>query len=124
VPDDFKFYCFGGRVALAQVDTGRFAEHTRIFYDRDWRYQAVMTQGLALTPGGAERPMPAQWTVLVETAEALAQGWDFLRVDLYNHPRGVIFGELTIYPDSGTEPFSPAAWDAQLGQLWTAARRR
>jgi hypothetical protein len=122
-PDDFKFYCFGGRVALVQIDAGRFTQHTRAFYDRDWQFRPVTMRGEPVTPGAAQRPRPVGWSTLVQTAEALAQGWDFLRVDLYDHPRGVIFGELTVYPNSGVAPFTPAAIDRELGVLWTAARR-
>jgi len=55
---------------------------------------------------------------MLEIAETLAAGHDFLRVDLYDVGGHVYFGELTVYPHSGFDPITPPEWDSVLGSLW------
>jgi len=55
---------------------------------------------------------------MIEYAEALGRGLDYIRVDLYDTPNKVYFGELTPTPAGGTEPFEPRALDGFLGRLW------
>ncbi len=56
---------------------------------------------------------------MVELAEALAEGFDFVRVDLYNIDGRIVFGELTNYPYGGMAPFDPPEFDDVLGAKWT-----
>ncbi len=37
---DYKFWVFGGKVELIQVDVDRYVEHKQYFYDRNWKRQA------------------------------------------------------------------------------------
>jgi hypothetical protein len=46
-----------------------------------------------------------------------AAGVSFVRVDLYNSTRGVVFGEFTPVPNSAKLTFDPI-WDRRLGQVW------
>ena len=56
---------------------------------------------------------------MLEIAEALGAGVDFVRVDLYCLERRVVFGELTNYPLAGRAAFEPAEFDRWLGGWWT-----
>ncbi len=56
-------------------------------------------------------------------AEALAEGFDFVRVDLYSVREGVFFAELTLTPTAGADCFDPPDFDEYLGGLWTGAYR-
>ena len=40
---------------------------------------------------------------MIEIAERLGEGVDFVRVDLYDVDGRVVFGELTNYPAGGTD---------------------
>jgi len=119
VPPDYKFYVFDGMVKCIQVDLARFTGHTRIFYDRDWRVQ----------PFGVNYPLarsverPAALDEMIEVAEKIAAGYDFLRVDLYSpNNRGVVFGELTWTPEAGWGRFTPSfEYDFRLGREWRLA---
>lgn len=115
VPKDFKFFVFHGQVEYIEVDIGRFSDHTRIFYNTKW-----MPQEFALKyPLGPTTERPAQFEKMIEVAELLGDGFDFIRVDLYQ-PNGdkVIFGEVTVAHGSGSEQFDPLAYDFELGSLW------
>jgi len=39
VPINYKFYCFGGKSYFIQVDSDRFGDYTRTFYDCSWNKQ-------------------------------------------------------------------------------------
>ena len=90
-PADSKFLVFGGRVALVQVDTGRFGAHRRRLYDPDW---TPVTVAEAVAPGPVTPP-PAALAEMTKVAEALGAAFDFVRVDLFDVDGEVWFGELT-----------------------------
>ena len=117
VPPDWKWLCFGGRAALVQVDFDRFTGHTRNFYDPDGRPVVLRMY----YPQGPEIPLPACFPRMRSAAERLAQGFDFVRVDLYGLGERIVVGELTHYPTGGNKSFDPPEWDARLGDLWPHA---
>jgi hypothetical protein len=116
VPLDFKFWVFHGHVEFVQVDFGRFALHTRTIYNRHWKRQPWVT----LYPQGPDTPRPPKLAEMIELAEALAPAEEFVRVDLYSpNDTRVVFGELTLAPGAGWEPFVPSKkWDFEVGSLW------
>ncbi len=116
VPLDFKFWVFHGRVAYIHVDMDRFTNHTRVFYDRDWRPQPWSHQ----YPPGPRVPRPTPLDLMIELAERLAGALDFVRVDLYCvDDREILFGEITLAPEAGWGRFLPdRTVDFALGTLW------
>lgn len=115
VPLDYKFFVFLGVVAFIQVDHGRFQRHTRTLYNLDWQKQNITYK----YPQGPVSPKPQLLSQMIELAEALGQGFDFVRVDLYcvNDQR-IFFGEMTLAPEAGWGRFQPRLWDEYLGTLW------
>jgi hypothetical protein len=113
---DYKFFVFHGRAHLVQVDTGRFTDHRRAFYDRDWQLQPF---GLKYPRETRLLPRPAHFDQMTWAAERLAADFDFVRVDFYDLPEGPKFGEMTFTPGSGFEPFEPREYDRVLGDLWS-----
>lgn len=120
-PDDWKWYCIGGKAALACLDFDRFTDHRRNFYDPDG-----VQVDLALNhryPQGEPRPVPGSFAPMRDIAEHLAAGFEFVRVDLYDMPEAVIVGELTHAPAAGLLVFNPPEWDQRLGDLWGKVNR-
>ena len=39
----------------------------------------------------------------------------FVRVDFYESAGGLLFGEMTLYPQAGFERFDPLEWDDTFG---------
>lgn len=113
VPADYKLFCFHGKCKLIQIDNARFTDHTRSFYSPDWQYQDF---GLLFSKGN-QLPRPDNLEEMVRIAEALSQGFDFVRVDLYSYKNSVRFGELTFAPGAGWEAFSPKEIDYKIGKL-------
>lgn len=120
-PTDYKFFVFGGVARVIQVNSDRFGTDSRAsFYDTTWNRLPVRW---ASTPAG-EVDRPADLELMVDIAERLGQGWDFIRVDLYNVNRSVWFGEFTPYPGGGVMRFEPSDFDQRLGQWWTLPPRQ
>jgi len=110
-PPDYKLFVFGGKVRLIQVDRARFTRHTQVLYDEGWN----LVEGTVAATQGEPVEKPASLRLMIEAAEALSAGVDFLRVDLYDIEGKVYFGELTSSPNKGLSPFRPRSLDALLG---------
>lgn len=115
LPLDYKFFVFDGIVHYIQVDTGRKTNHLRVYYDRDWKRQEFAV-GVPLEKNPVARP--ASLTKMIEAAELIGRDFSFVRVDLYDLPGHPRFGELTFYPGSGREKFTPPQYDQVFGDLW------
>jgi teichuronopeptide biosynthesis TupA-like protein len=113
LPADYKLFVFGGKVRLVQVDSDRFTRHTQALYDEDWN----RIEGTVAALQGRPLPPPVSLSAMLEAAEKLSAGVDFVRVDLYEIGGQPYFGELTSSPNKGMSPFRPASLDARLGSL-------
>lgn len=116
LPVDYKLFVFGGRVQYVQVHIEREHRHRWIVFDRNWK---------RLTPGNQDLGLqrPKQLSKMIEAAETLAGGFDFVRVDMYEVDGHPLFGEMTFYPGSGLDPFNPTSLDAEMGAYWLAAQQ-
>jgi len=122
VPNDYKLLCFDGHVCFIQFSSARFTGHTVTILDRDW-------QALPLTIGHYPRhdvppPAPSRLADMIELAETLSAGMDFLRVDLYQIGETIKFGELTNYPFGAGAKIEPASWDLEIGRHWKLPKFR
>jgi hypothetical protein len=108
-PLNYRIFVFGGRVQLIQVDAGQRCD----YYNRSWN--RLDLRGGREPIGGV--PRPALLADLIDCAEALGAGLDFIRVDLYVTTK-VYFGEMNVYPRSGVKKFVPERWNRYFGDLW------
>jgi len=113
IPPDYKLFVFNGRVRLIQVDRDRFKRHTQVLYDELWN----LIEGTVAAAQGGPAERPASLAAMIEAAEALSCGVDFVRVDLYEIDGKPYFGELTSSPNKGLSPFRPASLDLLLGSF-------
>lgn len=114
-PDDYKTFVFNGTVEFFQVDTGRFGEHRRTFFDRSWAPMEVEKDfpRPAVLPG-----RPVVLDEMIEIAEKLGEEFPFVRVDMYVLPTRIVVGELTFYPKAGTNRFASREQDLEMGKYW------
>jgi len=115
LPVDYKIYVFGGQAAYVQVHLDRGGAHRWILHDWNWRQ---------LVPSPDHPPRPGSLPAMIEAAETLAAGMDFVRVDFYEIGGKPLFGEFCLYPGSGLDPFAADWIDAEMGALWLAAIER
>jgi len=123
VPLDYKFYVFSGRAHMIQVEAERFVGPLSKYdcYGRTWDRLDI---DVAPRRERIERlPRPKHLDEMIECAEALGDGLNFLRVDLYDAGK-VFFGEITVYPCAGLTINGPDAWNRYLGSLWEMPFRR
>src|SRR5699024_7450366 len=111
---DYKIMCFNGKALCTFVCTKRNTEeglHITIV-DRDWNILLVCRKN---TPRENFVEKPTTYNSMLSYAEKLSKDMPFVRVDLYEMKEKIMFGELTFYPASGFEGFSPSEWDKKFG---------
>jgi hypothetical protein len=116
-PDDYKFYCFRGKVCLIELDVDRFTQLRSALYTPDWKYIPVNYGEEPI-----HRARPGNLEDMVRVAEMIARDMEFIRVDLYSDGNSKIkFGEITSFPGNGTLHFSDLKFDRWLGSHFRKA---
>lgn len=119
VPEDYKFHCFNGKVEFIQVDTDRFGDHKRSFFDKKWKLLPfTLCEKINNRPIykiNRITPKPINLNKMISLSETLSLDFDYVRVDLYNLKGKIYFGELTFNHGSGFESFFPDKYDAIYG---------
>lgn len=112
---DFKLFCFNGNVKFIQANKARGTNnHAQNFYNKQWN---ILPFGKDLKP----RPdisinAPENLKKMIDIAEDLSKEFPFVRVDLYEVDKKIVFGEMTFYPKSGLPDFTPMKYDKVLGE--------
>lgn len=125
IPEDVKVYAYYGEIG--QVLLRRVHEHGNL--SRTY-YRFVDAHGEDLGDGVEDENLdpsiapPTQLAAMIDVSKHLSRavGVPFVRVDLYQTPRGVVLGELTRGP-GGSPRYSPAH-DELMGRLYEEARWR
>ena len=112
---DYKFWCFQGRVEFIMFLSERDKILKMNNYDREWNL-------LPFVYGhkNCDKPVekPEKLEDMIEIAEKLAQGFEHVRVDLYQLNDGTIkFGEMTFTSASGTCSWNQEEINNRLGAL-------
>ena len=110
-PNDYKIYCFYGVPKYIHVDTDRFENHTRNFYDTEWRRLDVEW---AYPSRSCDDAKPEALDEMLRVASALSAPFDFIRVDLYAIDGKVRVGEMTNCPDGGGGEIKPIEMEGKL----------
>ena len=110
---DYKFFTFGGKVEFIQVDFGRFTNHRRNFYSKNW--DLLNIQQNYPIDHSVDIAKPQRLEEMIAIAEKVANNLKHVRVDFYCTPNNVYIGELTFYHDSGFIEFYPPEINVLLG---------
>lgn len=111
---DYKLMCFNGEVKCSFVCSERFEKDGLkvTFFDRNWKKMPFIRH----YPSSDKCiPRPRTYDKMIALAEKLSQGLRFVRVDFYEVEGRLYFGELTFFPGSGFEEFTPDSWDDIIG---------
>jgi hypothetical protein len=124
MPIDYKIWTFNGKVELLRVlkdVTGTSKTHT--IYSPDLKLSNLdysMFKGHLPIPRTIPPiPLPHNARELIAIAESLGKITDQVRVDLYSLGTRIVFGELTVYSDSGQFEFTPDHFNYELGSSWS-----
>ena len=110
---DYKIMCFNGKVKCSFVCSERNTNGLKVdFFDLDWNKMPFERH----YPNSDKKiKKPQNYDLMLKLAEKLSKNIPFVRVDFYEINGKVYFGELTFYPGSGMEEFTPEKWDFELG---------
>ena len=114
---DFKIFCFNGQPRVIGVNTDRWGDNRHDFFDVDWN---AVDYGMSTKPrSNPPLQKPENLAQMVEIAAKLADGFPFVRVDLYRHAEKIIFGEMTFSPSAGNMPIQQPEADNLWGSWIT-----
>lgn len=110
-------FTFGGNVGLIRLLTGRKTQLERrdAWFDPTGRQVDI---GVVSIPSVRMELSDALRIEIINLAEALSEGFDHLRVDLYLTRDGLKVGELTPYSWGGQAHWRSPDLDEKLGRLW------
>lgn len=113
---DYKIMCFNGEVQCSFVCIDRYSQDgMKInFYDKDWN-RLPFKRVYPNTDNDV--PKPRRYEDMIKLSELLGAKIPFARIDFYEINGNLYFGEITLFPGSGMEEFSPELWDEKLGKL-------
>ena len=113
--NDYKFFCFNGKVKLLFIATDRVNENEETkfdFYDENFNHLPIKNgHPNALIPPSKQ----LNFEKMKELAEILSKDIPHLRVDFYEINGKIYFGELTFSHWAGMVPFEPEEYDLILG---------
>ena len=111
---DYKFFCNSTGPFLIQVDVDRFTNHQRNIYDLTWQ---LMPYKIRYNNSSRELSPPKNLQAMIQIVRELSNEFIFSRVDLYEHDDKIYFGEITLHPGGGVEPFDCYSSDLEMGQF-------
>lgn len=111
---DYKILCFNGiPKCLFLCLERRSKTGLKVdFYDLDWNPLPFERH---YPRSGQIIPRPECLDEMLELSRILSRDIPFVRVDFYIVNNQIKFGELTFYPGSGLEEFTPESYDYLLG---------
>lgn len=115
--EDFKFFCFNGKCRFFKINFITDTHHAN-YYTPDFELLEIEEKVWPRVPD-ADIPRPKNLELMIELAEKMALGFNYVRVDFYNIDGKIYFGELAFYPSSGFGVYGPEWADEWLGSLIT-----
>lgn len=111
---DYKYYCFDGKVKIVMINSDRMSsEKTKANYFDENYQQLDFVWGYdhAKIPPAK----PEKFEEMKCLAEKLSEGIPHVRIDFYQTPNGIFFGEMTFFDGCGFDPIEPIEWDYKIG---------
>lgn len=122
---DLKVYCFYGEVGMIMIRDGGGSRHPKHFtvryLDVDGTDLGDAKPGLTIDPD-LPAPLHLDDVVAAGTRLSAAVPTPFVRIDFYERPDRVVFGEVT--PSPGGNQNLRADLDLRFGQMWERAEAR
>jgi len=112
IPSDYRICMFGGKCRMLYITTPH-QEHFN-YYDQNWKPMDIIRAGHKIAP---LIDRPKSFNKMIEFAEKLSKGFDFIRIDFYLVDGYIYFSEITHYPGSGHGKL-PRNIDFKLGEYW------
>ena len=111
---DYKYYCFDGKVKIVMINSDRMSsEKTKANYFDENYQQLDFVWGYdhAKIPPAK----PEKFEEMKCLKKKLSEGIPHVRIDFYQTPNGIFFGEMTFFDGCGFDPIEPIEWDYKIG---------
>lgn len=108
--NDYKMYCYGGKLRHTLVCTDRDTVTKYLNMDEQWQCFAPSKKSVV----DNTFPKPKMYNQMVEMAEKLAAPFPFCRVDFYETRDRIFVGEMTFHPNCGFNHYK-MEWDLKMG---------
>ena len=122
---DYRFYTFNGVVKAINVGSASYRRNKEnVFFKPSWQ-RFKLTRYVEKLPDPIPKK-PHNLKEMIQVAQTLGEELDFVRVDLYNTSRGIVLGEMTVYPDGGIlgTPTGCPVFNWWLGAQWKINRKK
>lgn len=119
---DYKYYCFDGKVRIVMINSDRMSslETKANYFDENYQpLDFVWGYENAKIPPAK----PEKFEEMKSLAEKLSKGIPHVRIDFYQTPQGIFFGEMTFFDGSGFDTIEPIEWDYKIGSWINLPRK-
>ncbi|WBA07856.1 ATP-grasp fold amidoligase family protein [Salinivibrio kushneri] len=117
---DYKFHRFhskGETRYLLQINSEYNTKNcTKTLYDLNGCKSEIQFSGYSHGPNTIE--IPRNIGEMIEIVDGLAEGFPYVRIDLFNVDEKIYFGEMTFCPASGWDKINTKENDFLLGSWW------
>lgn len=107
---DYKFHCFDGKIEMIQVANNSHTGNN--IYSFDWQLLPFKY----LNENHNETIVPQKLEEMKKIVKILSEGFNYVRIDLYEYENKIYFGEITFTPNAGYGKFFPEKWDYFYGE--------
>ena len=114
--DDYKFFCFNGKVEFLYYISNRRLGIGGNFHILDRNFKEIGVVRVGDEPEETKAIRPSHYEEMLQTAEKLSKDFPHVRVDLYEYKEHVKFGEFTFYNASGYMKYKPDEFDYTIGK--------
>ena len=112
---EYKMFCFKGHTKFISINVLEGSTRRVSVYDAAWHYIPV---NMGYKSFGDCIPRPENYEEMIQIAEKLASPFDFVRVDLYNDGKKILFSELTFTSGGGLIRIWPKEYNTQWGSYF------
>ena len=121
LPYDWKIHTFNGKIGIIEQFKRDEENKYHKYWTREWQPIKNMCKKIFTYHINNSLPPPEHGKALLKAAEVLSKaiGHPFVRIDLYDTPRGVFIGEITPHP--GRTCIYIEYWEKYLGEMWEKA---
>lgn len=117
VLNDYKFFCFDGKVKFLYIATERQNKNEDVkfdFFDKQFTHLSVCQSHINANIMPIK---PINFEKMIQLSELLTKNIPQVRVDWYEVKNTIFFGELTFFHMGGLDPFKPQEWDYKFGEF-------
>lgn len=117
VLNDYKFFCFDGKVKFLYIATERLNKNEDVkfdFFDKQFTHLSVCQSHINANIMPIK---PINFEKMIQLSELLTKNIPQVRVDWYEVKNTIFFGELTFFHMGGLDPFKPQEWDYKFGEF-------